>query len=124
VGLEVERAELVQAYDHISVAGLGVLDAVHQGVQVQDPVLLRLIVRGAGPLPGLQALKGHAHFTEQRAQALVADVLDHPLRTRKSASLCKLQVENGRSWLCGRLSASALICGRRERVILGGRPPR
>jgi hypothetical protein len=58
VGLEVERAELVQAHDRIRVAGLGVLGAVHQGVQVQDPVLLGLIVRVAGPFPGLQALKG------------------------------------------------------------------
>jgi hypothetical protein len=67
VGLEVERAELVQAHDHIRVAGLGVLGAVHQGVQVQDAVLLRLIVRVAGPLPGLQSLKGDTRLAEQLA---------------------------------------------------------
>jgi hypothetical protein len=30
-------------------------------------------------LPGLYALKGDAFLAEQRAQALVADVVDHPL---------------------------------------------
>jgi len=42
--LEVERAELVGADDHVGVAGLDVVGAVHQPVQVQHPVLLGLVV--------------------------------------------------------------------------------
>ena len=44
VGLEVERAELIDADDHVRVAGLDVASAVHQPVQVQDAVLLGLEV--------------------------------------------------------------------------------
>jgi hypothetical protein len=40
VGLQVEWAELVDADDHLRVAGLHVAGAVHQAVQVQDAVLL------------------------------------------------------------------------------------
>jgi hypothetical protein len=40
VRLEVEGAELVHADDHLGIAGLDVVGAVHQPVQVQDPVLL------------------------------------------------------------------------------------
>jgi hypothetical protein len=47
VGLQVERAELIDADDHLRVAGLHVAGAVHQPVQVQHPVLLGLIVRVA-----------------------------------------------------------------------------
>jgi hypothetical protein len=42
VGLKVQRAELVDADDHLRVAGLAIDGAVHQAVQVQDPVLLGL----------------------------------------------------------------------------------
>jgi hypothetical protein len=38
-------------------------------------------------LPGLQALKRHALLTEQHPKPLMADVVDHPSATRKSASL-------------------------------------
>jgi hypothetical protein len=79
VGLQVQRAELVDADDHLRVAGLNLAGAVHQPVQVQDAVLLGLEVRVARLLPGLQALKGHALLAEQDPQALVADVVDHPL---------------------------------------------
>jgi hypothetical protein len=48
--LEVERAELVQADDHLGVAGFHVVGAVHQPVQVQDAVLLGLEVRVGGLL--------------------------------------------------------------------------
>ena len=42
VWLEVERAELVHAHDHLRVAGQHVGGAVHEPVQVQDAVLLGL----------------------------------------------------------------------------------
>jgi hypothetical protein len=38
--LEVERAELINADDHVRVARLDIDGAVHQAVQVQDAVLL------------------------------------------------------------------------------------
>jgi hypothetical protein len=47
-----------------------------------------------------------------------------PSATRKSASLARLQVENGRSWSWGRDRASCLIARRWARVKVGGRPPR
>jgi hypothetical protein len=40
MGLEVERPELVDADDHVGVAGLDVVGAIHEPVQVQDAVLL------------------------------------------------------------------------------------
>src|SRR4030095_12925963 len=46
-----------------------------------------------------------------------------PSATRKSASLLRLQVENGRSWSCGRVSANLLISRRWARVKGGGPPP-
>jgi hypothetical protein len=85
--LEVERPELVDAYDHVRVARLGIDGAVHQAVQVQDPVLLDLEVRVAGLLPGLDHLKGHALLAEQEPQALVADVVDHPLSDQELGQL-------------------------------------
>jgi hypothetical protein len=45
VRLEVEGAELVHADDHLGIAGLDIVGAVHQPVQVQDPVLLGFEVR-------------------------------------------------------------------------------
>jgi hypothetical protein len=54
---------------------------------VQHPVLLGLIVRVARLLPGLQALKGHALLVEQGPEALVADVLDHPLGDQEVGQL-------------------------------------
>jgi hypothetical protein len=87
VGLQVQRAELVDADDHLGVAGLNVAGAVHQPIQVQDPVLLSLEVRVARLLPGLQALKRHALLAEQDPQALVADVVDHPLSDQELGQL-------------------------------------
>ena len=40
MGLEVERPELVDADDHVGVAGLDVVSAIHEPVQVQNAVLL------------------------------------------------------------------------------------
>jgi hypothetical protein len=45
--LQVEWAELVDADDHLRVAVQDISGAVHQPVQVQDPVLLGLEVRVA-----------------------------------------------------------------------------
>jgi hypothetical protein len=56
-------------------------------------------------------------------EALVADVVDHPSATKKSASLANDHVEKGRSWSTGRDSATCLIWRRWARVKMGGRPP-
>ena len=76
--LEVERPELVHADHHRRIA-LPAWLAIGDGVELEHPVLLGLEVRVVAHLPGLQALKGDALLAEQRAQALVADVVDHPL---------------------------------------------
>ena len=47
-----------------------------------------------------------------------------PSATRNSASLARLQVENGRSWSTGRDVAIFLISRRWPSVNFGGRPPR
>lgn len=73
-------------------------------VQALHPGLLDGIVRVSRGFPGFQALKGDALLAEQRAQALVADVVDHPCATRNSASFDRLHAENGS-------------------VNFGGRPP-
>jgi hypothetical protein len=122
--LEVQRADLIDADDHLGVARLGIDGPVHQPVQVQDPVLLGRKVRVAGLLPGLQALQRHALLVEQDPQASWQVIVDHPSATRNSASLAKLQVENGRSWSWGRDRASCLVARRWARVKVGGRPPR
>jgi hypothetical protein len=44
------------------------------------------VSRVLGGFPRLQPLKGDALGAEQDPQALVADVIDHPSATRKSAS--------------------------------------
>ena len=79
MGLEVQGAELVVADDDARISLLRPLGAVGDGVELEDPVLLGLEVGVVRGLPGLQRLKGHALLSEKRAQALVADVVDHPL---------------------------------------------
>ncbi|AKJ08548.1 hypothetical protein ABB07_00305 [Streptomyces incarnatus] len=79
VGLEVERPEFVQAEHNFGFARLRPDLAVGDGVEVLDAGLLDRAVGVAGGLPGLQALKSDAFLAEQDAQALVADVVDHPL---------------------------------------------
>jgi hypothetical protein len=54
---------------------------------VQDAVLLGLEVRVGGPFPGLDHLKGHALLAEQEPQALMADVVDHPLSDQELGQL-------------------------------------
>ncbi|WP_229894182.1 hypothetical protein [Streptomyces glebosus] len=76
---QVERPELVHAKDDFGFVVLGYGLAVGDRVEVLDASPLRGVVRVAGGLPGLQPLKGDAFLAEQDAQALVADVVDHPL---------------------------------------------
>jgi transposase len=76
-GLQVKRAELIQ--HDLRVAGVRRHVAVGDRVQVLDPGLLRRVAGVLGGLPGLQALKGDALLAEQDPQALMADVVDHPL---------------------------------------------
>ena len=78
-GLQVERPELINAKHDLRVAGLRCRLAVGDRVQVLHPGLLRRVLRVLGGLPRFQALKGDAFLAEQDPQALVADVVDHPL---------------------------------------------
>ena len=78
-GLQVQRAELVHAEDHARAAGPGGRLAVGDRVQVLHPGLLGRVVQVTRGLPGLHGLKGHALRGQQRPQALVGDVLNHPL---------------------------------------------
>ncbi len=112
MGLEVERPELVDADDHGGIAWARLPTPVGDLVELEDAVLLGLEVGVVAQLPGLEALKGHALLAEQGPQTLVADVVDHPSATRNSASLDRLQVENGKSWSVGRDSAMRLISRR------------
>ena len=57
------------------------------GVQVLDAGLLRRVAGVFGGLPGFQALKGDALLAEQPPQALVADVVDHPLSDQELGQL-------------------------------------
>ena len=123
VGLQVQRPELVHAEDHLRLAVLGYDLAVGDRVQVLDPGLLRRVVGVAGGFPGLQALKGDALLAEQDPQALVADVVDHPLGDQEVRQLGQApgrerQVMLGRPGLGDLLDLPAL--GQRE---LRRRPP-
>ena len=125
MGLQVERPELVHADHHGRVTRSGRGLTFCDRVELEDAVLLRLVVWVGGGLPGLYRLKGDPLLAEKKAQALMADVVDHPLgqEVGQSASLARLQVENGRSWSVGRDSAIFLICCRCASVNVGGRPP-
>ena len=79
MGLEVQRPEFIDTEDHFRVAGLWAHLAVGDRVQMLDPGLLRRVPGVLGGFPGFQALKGDALLAEQRPQALMADVVDHPL---------------------------------------------
>ena len=95
MGLEVEGPELVVADDDVGVAALGLGLSVRDVVELEDPVLLHLEVGVVGGLPGLDGLKGDTLLAEKRPESLMADVVDHPLRTRWSANLVSDQVEKG-----------------------------
>src|SRR4029077_17154683 len=60
VGLQVERPELVHADDHGGVLRPGRHTAIGDGVQLEDPVLLRFELGIAGLLERLDHLKRHA----------------------------------------------------------------
>src|ERR1022692_3637958 len=77
--LQVQRPELIDAEDHFRIAVLRGRFPVGDGIQLLDPALLLRVVRVLGGFPGFQALKGGAFLSEQDPQALVADVVDHPL---------------------------------------------
>ena len=85
--LEIQRPELVHAKNDLRFAGLGDDLAVGDRIQVLDPGLLHRVVRVFGDLPGFQPLKGDALLAEQHPQALVADVVDHPLSDQELRQL-------------------------------------
>ncbi len=87
LGLEVQRPKLVDTDDLVGIVRALLAFAVGECVEVEHALLLGLIVRVGGLLPGLYALKGHALLAQQRAQPLVADVLDHPLINQVVAQL-------------------------------------
>ena len=76
---QVERPELVQADDHGRIALTRDFFAVGDVVELEHPVLLGLEVWIVAQLPGLDHLKGDTLLTEEHAETLVADVVDHPL---------------------------------------------
>jgi hypothetical protein len=119
MGHQIERAELVHAEDDFGLAVLGYDLPVSDRIQVLHPRLLGRVVRVAGGLPGLQALKGDALLAEQDAQALVADVVDHPLGDQEVRQLGQTpgrerQVALGRLGLRDLLDIAPL--GQRERL--------
>ncbi|WSR66993.1 hypothetical protein OG452_34620 [Streptomyces sp. NBC_01197] len=84
---QIEGPELVYAEEGFGLAVLWYDLLVGDGVEVLDACLLGRVVGVAGGLPGLQALKGDAFLAEQDAQALVADVVDHPLGNQEVRQL-------------------------------------
>lgn len=87
--------------------------AVGYRVEVLDLGLLGGVVGVAGGLLGLHPLKRDALLVEQDPKALMADVVDHPSATRKSANLARLQVENGRPCSAG-LDLAIFLISRRS----------
>jgi hypothetical protein len=85
--LQVQRPELVHAENDLRLAGLGDDLTVSDRIQVLDPGLLHRVIGVFGGLPGFQPLKGDALLAEQHAQALMADVVDHPLSHHELAQL-------------------------------------
>ena len=85
--LQVQRPEFVHAEDHLRVAGPGGRLAVSDGVQVVHPRLLGRVVRVGGVLPGLHGLKRDVLRAQQLPQALVGDVVDHPLGDQEVSEL-------------------------------------
>ena len=75
-----DGAALVETDQHaVEGAGRGRL------VGAQHPLLLLLIERVVGPLPGARALGGDAHVVEQAAQVLFGDGLDHSVAEQVAA---------------------------------------
>jgi len=61
------------------------------GAGFNEPDLLRLDVRVGGLLPRLEHLKRHALLSEQDPEALMAEVVDHPLGDRELSRLFGIQ---------------------------------
>ena len=121
MGLQVERPELIDADHHGRIARPGLGLAVGDVVQLEDPVLLDFEVGVVGLRPRLHRLKRHALLAEQNPQALMADVVDHPLATR-----CRPAWSATTSRTAGRSRAgdpAILIWRRCGSVNVGGRPP-
>jgi hypothetical protein len=97
MGLQVQRAELIDAEHHRGIGRAGLGQPVGDGVELEHPAGLGLIVRVGAGLDGLHRLNADVLVMQDQAQALVGDVVDHPSATRKSASFDRLQAENGRS---------------------------
>jgi hypothetical protein len=68
-------------------------------------------------------LKGDAFLAEQRAQALVADVVDHPLGDQEVGELGQAPGREGQAVLSGVDLAVFLISLRCGKVNFGGWPP-
>ena len=64
--------------------------AVGDVVELEDPVLLRFEVGVVARLERLDHLKGHALLSEQAPDALMADVVDHPLSDQELGELRRL----------------------------------
>ena len=103
--------------------GSGIDLAVGDRIQVLDPGLLHRVVRVGGGLPGFQPLKGDALLTEQHPQALMADVVDHPLSDQELRQLRQAPGRKRQAMLGGLDLAIFLTSRRCGRVNLGGRPP-
>lgn len=82
--LEIQRPELVQAEHRLGFTVLGYDLADGDRVQELDAGFLGRIVRVA---ENLHALKGDTFPAEQDAQALVADVINHPLSDQEVGHL-------------------------------------
>ena len=124
VRLQVERPELVDADHHRRIIVTRFDLAVGDVVQLEDPVLLDFEVGVVGLLPRLHRLKRHALLTEQDPQALMADVVDHPLSDEMLGQLGQRPLSRtaGRDRSVGP-ARYCLIRRRCGSVNVGGRPP-
>ncbi|MCA2181495.1 hypothetical protein LDL08_35575 [Nonomuraea glycinis] len=124
MGLEVERTELVQAEDDFRLAVLGYDLAVGDRVEVLDAGFLGGVIGVAGGLPGLYALKQDALLAEQDPQALVADVVDHPLCDQEVGQLGQDPSRKRQAVLSVGLDLAIFLISRRSgRLKVLGRPP-
>jgi hypothetical protein len=93
------------------------------GAQVLDAGFLGLVARVFGRLPGLYRWKVTPSSRSSVRRPSWEMSPASPSATRKSASLARLQAENGRPWSTGRDLAIFLISRRWPRVNFGGWPP-
>lgn len=123
VWLEVEWPELVHAEDGFGLAFFGDDLAVGDRVQVLHAGLLDRVVWIMGARRGFQALKRDAFLAKQHAQALVADVVDHPLSDQELRQLGQAPGRK-RQAVLGRLDLATFLISRRSgSVNVFGRPP-